>query len=197
MRRTLLIASAIAFGLASVADAQPGPPDQQNRPPQAGPHGGPHQGGPHGGPPGGPPGRPPANGGWQGGGRPPNPGGPPPYRPGPQRPPHRPPPAAPGYNSPNAWRSPRPSQWYWHGRWVGRVHAPPYRYPHGYGYRRWAAGAILPSIFLTDLYFYAGYGALGLPPPPYGAQWVRYGPDLVLVDLATGRIIDVAYGAFF
>jgi Ni/Co efflux regulator RcnB len=46
------------------------------------------------------------------------------------------------------------------------------------------------------MYFFPHYVTLGLPHPPGGAQWVRNGPDLVLVDLATGRIIDVAYGVF-
>jgi Ni/Co efflux regulator RcnB len=38
---------------------------------------------------------------------------------------------------------------------------------------------------------------LGLPPPPPGDQWVRYGPDLLLVDVSTGQIVDVIYDAFY
>jgi Ni/Co efflux regulator RcnB len=29
-----------------------------------------------------------------------------------------------------------------------------------------------------------------------GYQWVRYGPDLLLVDIATGQVVDVRYGVF-
>jgi Ni/Co efflux regulator RcnB len=72
-----------------------------------------------------------------------------------------------------------------------------YRYPPGFAYRRWAAGAILPSVFLSSAYFYDNYPALGLAPPPPGYQWVRYGSDLLLVNIATGRIIDVVDGAFY
>jgi Ni/Co efflux regulator RcnB len=32
--------------------------------------------------------------------------------------------------------------------------------------------------------------------PPKGYRWVRYGPDLLLVNVRTGRISDVIYGAF-
>ena len=43
---------------------------------------------------------------------------------------------------------------------------------------------------------YANYAALGLTPPPPGFIWVRYGPDLVLVNQMTGEIADVAYDVF-
>ena len=56
---------------------------------------------------------------------------------------------------------------------------------------------ILPAIFLTATYFFYDYGDLGLGGPPYGYQWVRYGPDLLLVETRTGRIADVIYGAFY
>ncbi|HVW71467.1 MAG TPA: RcnB family protein [Steroidobacteraceae bacterium] len=72
-----------------------------------------------------------------------------------------------------------------------------FRYPPGFAYRRWIAGAILPPIFLSGAYFYDNYPALGLGPPPLGYRWVRYGPDLLLVNVATGRIVDVVDGAFY
>src|ERR1700712_3798503 len=37
------------------------------------------------------------------------------------------------------------------------VQAPQYRYPHGYGYRRYNPGLILPSIFLGSSYYYSNY----------------------------------------
>ena len=77
-----------------------------------------------------------------------------------------------------------------------RVHASPYRYPPGWAYRRWTAGAVLPGLFLTSLYFYNDWATLNLPAPPPGYQWVRYGPDLLLVQLGTGQVVDVAYGVF-
>jgi Ni/Co efflux regulator RcnB len=50
---------------------------------------------------------------------------------------------------------------------------------------------------LVPAYFYADYAALGLPPPEPGFQWVQYGPDLLLVNVATGQVVDVAYGVFY
>jgi hypothetical protein len=75
--------------------------------------------------------------------------------------------------------------------------ARPWVYPPGWGYRRWVVGGILPPLFLVPAYYYADYAALGLPPPEPGFQWVQYGPDLLLVNVATGQVVDVAYGVFY
>jgi Ni/Co efflux regulator RcnB len=32
--------------------------------------------------------------------------------------------------------------------------------------------------------------------PPANYQWVRYGPDLLLVNTLTGEVTDVRYGVF-
>jgi Ni/Co efflux regulator RcnB len=73
----------------------------------------------------------------------------------------------------------------------------PFVYPPGWGYRRWAVGAIMPPLFLVPAYYYAEWGELGLPAPPPGYEWVQYGPDLLLVNVTTGEIVDVAYGVFY
>jgi Ni/Co efflux regulator RcnB len=78
-----------------------------------------------------------------------------------------------------------------------RIRATAFRYPRGYSYRRWAVGAILPHLFLSNYYYWNNYGALGLGAPPPGYVWVRYGPDLLLVNRYNGRIADVIYGAFY
>ena len=83
------------------------------------------------------------------------------------------------------------------GHPVNRVHIAPFVYPHGWAYRRWAVGAILPPLFLVPAYYYTEWAALGLPPPDPGLQWVRYGPDLLLVNTSTGQVVDVAYGVFY
>jgi hypothetical protein len=75
--------------------------------------------------------------------------------------------------------------------------ARPYVYPAGWGYRRWEVGALLPPLFLVPDYYYTDYDALGLPPPDPGFQWVQYGPDLLLVNVATGEVVDVAYDVFY
>lgn len=72
-----------------------------------------------------------------------------------------------------------------------------FRYPPGYHYRRYRIGRFLPAIFLSSPYYFYDYGRLRFGPPPRGYVWVRYGPDLLLVNRRTGRIIDVIYGAFY
>jgi hypothetical protein len=84
------------------------------------------------------------------------------------------------------------------GRWHRRIRGPLFRYPPGFQYRRWSTGLILPPIFLSSpYYYYDDYSRLGLGPAPAGYRWLRYGPDLLLVNLATGRIADVVDGVFY
>jgi hypothetical protein len=120
-------------------------------------------------------------------GRPgPRPGGPPPR--GPMRPP--PPGVVRGPVGPHV-------QFSYHGRMFNPIHISPFVYPPGWGYRRWAVGAILPPLFLTPAYYYTDWATLGLEPPPPGTQWVRYGPDLLLVTVGTGAVVEVVPGVFY
>jgi len=206
MWRTLLMLGALCLALTGAAQAQPGGGRGPTTKPATGqqPVGKPPGGGHGGGKPSGPTtkpawgqrpvGKPPGGGGKPGGGKPPPGGHWKPGRPGHGRPPHggRPP----GHRPPNQWHRPRPNQWYWHGRWIGRIRGPAFAYPPGYAYLRWSAGLLLPAIFISQNFYYGGYASLGLPPPGPGYRWIRFGPDLVLVNLATGRIVDVAYGVF-
>jgi Nickel/cobalt transporter regulator len=174
MLRVLAIAAMVAFALPTLATAQEHH-DEHGPPPHAGgpPHPPPHPAGP---PPHGPPMRPvPGPHGPMGG---------PPHGPGPAF-------AHPGGPGPGAGR------FSFHGHDFARVHVRPFLYPHGWAYRQWAVGAVLPPLFLTPDYFYPEWAQLGLEPPPPGAQWVRYGPDLLLVDTVTGQVIDTAYGVFY
>jgi len=88
-------------------------------------------------------------------------------------------------------------QFAFHGHMFNPVHLAPFVYPAGWAYRRWAVGAVLPALFLTSAYFYADWATLGLTAPPPGFEWVRYGPDLLLVNVTTGQVVDVAYGVFY
>ncbi|MGB6534933.1 MAG: RcnB family protein [Xanthobacteraceae bacterium] len=86
----------------------------------------------------------------------------------------------------------------WRGHSIHRVHfAHPWVYPPGWGYRRWAVGAVLPALFLAPAYYYSGWANLGLTAPPPGYQWVQYGPDLLLVNVSTGQVADTVYGVFY
>jgi hypothetical protein len=91
---------------------------------------------------------------------------------------------------------PRGNQFWHRGQYYGRIQGPPFVYPRGYGYRRWAIGAVLPPLLFAPSYYYSGYAQLGLQAPPPGYAWVRYGPDLILVNIDNGDVEDVVYGAF-
>lgn len=116
----------------------------------------------------------------------------------PRPPAHRPP----SHRPPAAGRPPHvgprpPHRFLSGGGWHHSIRGPAFRFPPGFTYRTWVTGGILPPIFLAAPYFYDGYATLGLGPPPAGYRWVRYGPDLLLVNVNTGRIADVVDGVFY
>ncbi len=78
-----------------------------------------------------------------------------------------------------------------------RFRAPSYRRPPGYYARRWSWGQVLPSFFWTQNYWLTDYYDYDLPPPPFGAIWVRVGDDALLIDRESGEIIEVDYGIFY
>jgi Ni/Co efflux regulator RcnB len=78
-----------------------------------------------------------------------------------------------------------------------RFNAPGYRRPAGWYEHRWSFGELLPSAFWARDYWLDDFQAYDLPPPPYGAVWVRVGNDALLVDEDTGEIITVAYSVFY
>jgi Ni/Co efflux regulator RcnB len=191
MKRAIIAAAALGLLLPGTAMAQSqsdqqykqgGHPSGSGRPPQGQPQQGrPPQGQPQ-------QSRPPQ-------GRPPQ-GAPPQSRPPQPRPPQA---GGPGYHRPPTYVQPLPPRGnqYWHrGQYYGRVHGPAFAYPPGWRYRQWQIGQRLPPLFLAPGYFYPGYAALGLQVPPPGYNWVRFGPDLLLVNLATNEVEDVIYGVF-
>jgi hypothetical protein len=105
-------------------------------------------------------------------------------------------PPQPGFASPPPAGGRAAHQFTWRGRAFARVQAAPFVYPSGYAYQRWTVGAMLPPPLLTPEYFYPGWDALGLDPPPPYYEWVRYGPDLLLVNVTTGEVADTIYDVF-
>jgi Ni/Co efflux regulator RcnB len=72
----------------------------------------------------------------------------------------------------------------------------PYHPPAGFTYQRWHHGEVLPAAFWASSYVLADYGLFGLDVPPVGFEWIRYGPDAVLVDMRTGEILQIVYRTF-
>jgi Ni/Co efflux regulator RcnB len=75
-------------------------------------------------------------------------------------------------------------------------HVGPYHAPRGFRYRRWGYGDILPRYYWGQQYWLLDYWLFGLDVPPIGYEWVRYGPDAVLIDTRSGEVIQVIYGRF-
>lgn len=73
----------------------------------------------------------------------------------------------------------------------------PYRPPAGFYGHHWTFGEFLPRPYWVRDYWLLDFDAYGLPPPPYGAVWVRVGSDALLIDEYSGEIITVAYDVFY
>lgn len=78
-----------------------------------------------------------------------------------------------------------------------RFHGPAYVRPSGFYARRWTWGMTLPGLFWGRQYWLTDYTIYDLPPPPFGAIWVRVGDDALLIDQTSGTIIEVDYGVFY
>lgn len=194
MKRSLLLTAALLIVLPDIASAQAPQDNRDRRPPQVNNRPGPGR------PSAGSPQRPDRpNPGRPGSGGPTTRPMPPhvqPVRPG--RPQIQPP--RPGQPNRPVPSRPRPPQ---HRPGAGRpphfrpIPGRPFHYPSGYRYRHWSIGLLLPHLFLSSPYYYDDYYSLGIGAPPPGYRWVRYGPDLLMVQIRTGRIADVIYGAFY
>ena len=69
--------------------------------------------------------------------------------------------------------------------------------PAGFYARRWAWGMTLPPLFWARQYWLLDFATYDLPPPPFGAVWVRVGSDALLIDQTCGMVIEVDYGVFY
>jgi Ni/Co efflux regulator RcnB len=88
-------------------------------------------------------------------------------------------------------------QFTWRGRNFDRFRGPPFSYPRGFRYRRWRTGNRLPHEFMSPRFRFNNWQRLGVGPPGAGRRWIRYGPDLLLVNIHTRRIEDVIFNVFF
>ena len=93
-------------------------------------------------------------------------------------------------------RDPYAGSYVYHDQSFARFRVPPYRWPPHLHYARCVVGGHFPLALLITDYIILDWMDYGLTEPADGYQWVRYGPDLVLVDADTGQIVEVIYGVF-
>lgn len=55
----------------------------------------------------------------------------------------------------------------------------------------------MPRSWWAPDYQLNDWWAYGLPIPPIGYEWVRVGDDALLIDIYTGRVVQVAYDIFY
>ena len=70
----------------------------------------------------------------------------------------------------------------------------PYR---SWSYRPVSIGFRLDPLFYSSRYYINDYGYYGLRVPRPWERWIRYGDDLLLVNLRTGRVIDVIHYGYW
>lgn len=73
---------------------------------------------------------------------------------------------------------------------------PAYSGPRGYRYRPVAVGHRFARPYYASRYWIPDYARYRLPPPGYGHRWVRYGNDVVLINIRNGRVLQV-FASFF
>jgi hypothetical protein len=72
-----------------------------------------------------------------------------------------------------------------------------WRGPPGWYYHTWFYGQILPYGWFAPDWWINDYWDYDLPVPPYGYEWVRNGPDAMLVNIDTGFVAEVVPGIFY
>lgn len=98
------------------------------------------------------------------------------------------------------WRNDR--RYDWNGYRAtnrGAYRLPRYYAPSGwsYGYRRFGIGATLSSLLWAQNYWIEDPFTYRLPQVWGPYRWVRYYDDAMLVDVRTGRVVDVVYDIFW
>lgn len=73
---------------------------------------------------------------------------------------------------------------------------PAYIGPRGYRYRPVVVGHRFEPVYYGRRYLVADPARYRLPPAGFHQRWVRYGNDVVLVNIRNGRVIQV-YNGFF
>lgn len=96
------------------------------------------------------------------------------------------------------WREDRRFDWRRHrDRDWNRFRLGLYLDPFGWNYRRWNVGWNIYPGFYSSRYWIHDPWHFSLPPVYGPYRWVRYWNDALLVDLRTGRVVDVIHNVFW
>jgi len=74
---------------------------------------------------------------------------------------------------------------------------PAYVGPRGYAYRPVTPGYRFAPIYYQSRYVIADPWRYRLPPARGANRWIRYGNDVVLVDIRSGRVLEIHNGFFW
>lgn len=69
--------------------------------------------------------------------------------------------------------------------------------PSGFSLQLWNYGDYLPRAWYSDNYRLTDWWNYDLPMPPPGFDWVRVGPDALLIDTFTGEVVQVVRYLFW
>jgi Ni/Co efflux regulator RcnB len=94
-----------------------------------------------------------------------------------------------------------------HRRWERGRYPPAYfsshryrhswRPPSGFYLRSWSFGEFFPRGWYGPGYYIVDPWQYDLPLPPPGYEWVRSGPDALLIDEFSGRIVQIVRNIFW
>lgn len=90
------------------------------------------------------------------------------------------------------WRNNHVYDWRGYRDYNRRIFSlPAYVGPRGWSYRRYRAGVRIAPIFYTQRYWITDPWRYRLPYASGYTRWVRYGDDVLLIDIRRGIILDV------
>jgi Ni/Co efflux regulator RcnB len=84
----------------------------------------------------------------------------------------------------------------YHGQRLAPVLVRHYAWPAHVTYHRYVRGVRFPRRFWIARYVLWDFADYGLSLPGDDLEWIRFGPDLLLIDTTTGEVSDAIYGFF-
>ncbi len=98
----------------------------------------------------------------------------------------------------NNWRGDRRYNWRDHRQSNRHVYRPGrYHGPRGHSYSRFSIGFTIGASYYSSNYWISDPWSYRLPAVYGPYRWVRYYDDVLLIDIRSGRVVDVEYNFFW